>query len=92
MTNEQLKSKTTDLKARGEELIVKGNQRQLVFRNKAGKTFFETTLTIVAGVSAFLLLTGFVSVPLLVVAGAIAMFMGVRVELQHNESVSVVES
>lgn len=83
MTREELNAKTTDLKARGKELVSEGNQRQLVFRNKAGNTFFETTLTIVVGVSAFLVLTGFVSIPLLVVAGAIAMVMGVQVEVQQ---------
>lgn len=80
------------IKTRGQELVTEGNQRNLVFRNKTGKSFFEVSLTVAAAVAAFLFLTGFVSIPLVVVGSVIAYFFGVRVEMLNRLETVEIES
>lgn len=87
MNNETIKTQANDLVARGKDLVAEGNQRQLVFRNKEGKVLVETSLTMAVGISLFLMITGFVSIPLLVIATGIAMFMGIKVQIRHRQDV-----
>lgn len=87
MNNETIKTQANDLVARGKDLVTEGNQRQLVFRNKEGKVLVETSLTMAVGISLFLMITGFVSIPLLVIATGIAMFMGIKVQIRHRQDV-----
>lgn len=84
MTNETIKTQANDIVARGKDLVAEGNQRQLVFRNKDGKQLVELSVTMAVGIALFLFITGFVSIPLLVIASGIAMLMGVKVEIQHR--------
>ncbi|MGB7342253.1 MAG: DUF4342 domain-containing protein [Phototrophicaceae bacterium] len=79
-----LKTQTQNIKVRGQELIAQGNQRQVIFRKKSGESLFETNLTIVAGVTAFMVITGFVSIPLIVIGAVVAMLMGIRVEVDNR--------
>ncbi|GAB5491905.1 MAG: hypothetical protein Phog2KO_21200 [Phototrophicaceae bacterium] len=87
MNNETIKTQANDVVARGKDLVAKGNQRQLVFRNKEGKSLFEISLTVAVGVSLLLLFTGFVSIPLLVIATGIAMFLGIKAEIRHSDNI-----
>ena len=80
------------LKTRGQELVAEGNQRHLVFYNKSGQEYFQTSLTIAAAVSVFLLLTGILSIPLVLIAGIIATVAGVRVDLVNSQQTTGSES
>lgn len=80
------------IKTRGQELVAEGNQRNLVFRNKTGKSFFEVSVTVAAAVAFFLFITGFVSIPLVVIGSAIAYFSGVRVEMLNQSETNEIEA
>ena len=80
------------LKTRGQELVAEGNQRSLVFRNKNGQEYFQTSLTIATAVTVFLLLTGFLSIPVVLIGGAIATVAGVRVDLVNSQQTVEVEA
>jgi hypothetical protein len=86
MTNETIKTQAENLKERGKDLLAEGNQRQVVFRNRDGSVLFQTSLTIVAGVALVLLFTG-VSIPLVIIAAGVAMFMGIRVEILNQSEI-----
>lgn len=83
MTTQNIKNQTNNLVEHGKVLVNQGNQRQLVLQSKAGNTLIQSKLTIVAAVTAFLLLTGFISIPLVIIAAVIGMVLGVKVEI-HN--------
>lgn len=86
MSNEAIKTQAQDLMQRGQDLVEEGNQRQLVFLSKAGNPVVQTKLTIAAGVGAFLLITGIVSLPLVIIASVIAYMMGIRAEIRQLTS------
>lgn len=92
MTSETMKTEANNLVARGKELVAEGSQRQLVFRTKAGRTLVEPTLTLTVAVAAFLLITGFISMPFIVIAMVVGLVMGIQVEVRHNDTVSHLES
>lgn len=79
-----LKTQAENIKVRGQELVAQGNQRQVIFRKKSGEALFETNLTIVAGVTALMVITGFVSIPLIILAVVVSMLMGIRVEVENR--------
>lgn len=83
MTTQNIKNQTNNLVEHGKVLVNQGNQRQLVLQSKAGNTLIQSKLTIVAAVTAFLLFTGFISIPLVIIAAVIGMVLGVKVEI-HN--------
>lgn len=83
MTTQNIKNQTNNLVEHGKVLVNQGNQRQLVLQSKAGNTLIQSKLTIVAAVTAFLLLTGFISIPLVIIAAVIGMVLGVKVEIRN---------
>lgn len=91
MTSETMKTEANNLVARAKDLVAEGNQRQLVFRTKEGKTLIEPTLTLTVAVAAFLLITGFISIPFMVIATVVGMVMGVQVELRNHSAVHELE-
>lgn len=72
------------VKDRAKELVAEGNQRQVVLRSKSGESIFEVSLTVAVAIAAVLLVTGILSIPLLVIATVLAMIFGVRLELRNN--------
>ena len=80
------------IKTRGRELVTEGNQRNLVFRNKAGNSFFEVSVTVAVAVAFFLFITGFISIPLVVIGSAIAYYFGVRVEIINKPETVEIEA
>jgi|GEM_PF-5621615 len=72
------------VKDRAKELVAEGNQRQVVLRSKSGESIFEVSLTVAVAIAAVLLVTGILSIPLLVIATVLAMVFGVRLELRNN--------
>lgn len=80
------------IKTRGQELVTEGNQRNLVFRNKAGNSFFEVSVTVAIAVAFFLFITGFISVPLMVIGSAIAYFFGIRVNMLNQATTVEIEA
>ena len=78
-----IKNQTNNLLEQGKSLVNAGNQRQIVFQTKEGKTLIQSKLTIVVAVAVFLLITGFVSIPVVAIATIIAMAFGVKVELRN---------
>ena len=86
-THAQTQSQT--LKARAQELIEAGKRRTVVAQTKSGKMILNANLNLVLGVLAFLLIIGFVSIPILLIAAFLAVFFGVKVEVLHNNSASL---
>lgn len=82
-THTQTQSKT--LKARAQELINAGKKRTVVAQTKGGRMILNANLNLVLGVLAFLLLIGFVSIPILLIAAFFAVFFGVKVEVLFDD-------
>lgn len=83
MTSQDIKVQTNNLVEQAKSLVNQGNQRQLVLQTKEGKTLIQSKVTIVAAVSLFLLATGFISIPLVVIATIIGMVLGAKLELRN---------
>jgi len=92
MTNETLKTEANNLVERGKELVAQGNQRRLVFRNKDGKALVQSSLTVAAAIAFVMLVTGFISIPMIVIASIIAMVWGIRVEVQNTSTTVEIEA
>lgn len=83
MTSQDIKVQTNNLVEQAKTLVNEGNQRQLVLQTKEGKTLIQSKATTAAAVALFLLITGFISIPLLVIATVIGMVLGAKVEVRN---------
>lgn len=85
MTKSEFNQEAQNIIERGKELVAEGNQRQLVFLKKDGTQLFETSLTIALGVTVGLLVMGFLTWPVVLIAAIAAYASKIKVELRHNE-------
>jgi len=84
MTKQEIKEQAQQIVERGKELAEENNQRYLVLRKADGSEVFETSVTVAAGVALFLLVTGFLSWPLILIAAIAAYASKVKVELRQD--------
>jgi len=90
-----MNQQTQNVIERGRAAIKQGNDRKIVIRTKEGKQILQSSLTVVAGVGAFLLLTGFISWPIIVIAAIAGYAARLQVQLTEEEghvSTVVIES
>lgn len=87
MANQEFNQEAQSIKERGKELIAKGNQRQVVLHKQDGTQIVATSLTITASVGLFLLVTGFITFPIIVIAAIVAYMTKVGVELRHVDAI-----
>ena len=85
MNKEQFNQQSEELVAKGKTLVAEGNKRSLVFYKKDGDQLFETSVTVAAGVGLLALVTGFLTFPVIVIAGLAMYFTKTRVELHHEQ-------
>ena len=83
------KEQTQQIVERGKELAEEGKQRQITIRNRDGQKIVSTNLTIVVAVSLFLMVTGFLSAPLVIIAAAFAYWRGWQFEYSGNQVTEV---
>jgi uncharacterized protein DUF4342 len=81
MTKEKFNQEAQNLIEQGKQVVTEGKQRQIILRKQDGTQIVETNLTVVAGVGLFLLLTGFLTLPLVLIAALVAYATKVKVEL-----------
>jgi hypothetical protein len=85
MAQTELNQQTQNIIERGKEVVARGNQRHLVLRKQDGTQLFETSLTIAVAVGVALLVSGFITFPVIVIAALAAYFTKVRAELRRDE-------
>lgn len=83
------KEQTQQIVERGKELAEEGKQRQITLNNRDGQELVSTNLTIVVAVSLFLLVTGFLSAPLVIIAAAFGYWRGWRLDYSGNQVAEV---
>ena len=71
---------------RGKQLAEDGKQHQLIVRNRDGSPLVSTNATVVVGVSLLLLVTGFLSLPLVAIVALIGYWKGLRVEYTPSQA------
>lgn len=86
MTKEKFNQQAQNFLAQGKQVAAKGKQRQLTLRKQDGTQIVETNLTIVAAGGLFLLLTGFLTWPIVLIGAAVAYVTKVKLELSHNNT------
>ena len=84
MSKEEFNQQAQNIVERGKVAVAEGNQRHLVLRKQDGTQVFETTLTMAAGVGLFLLVTGLLSWPIILIAAITAYTTKVKVEVRHD--------
>ena len=83
------KEQTQNMVERGKELAEEGKQRHITIRNRDGQEIVSSNLTIVAAVSLVLLVTGFLSAPLVIIAAIFAYWRGWKFEYSGNRLTEV---
>jgi len=84
MTKTEFNEQAKNMVERGKELVEEGKQRQLVLLKQDGSQIFETNLTVAAGVTVALLVMGFLTWPIVLIAAIAAYATKVKLELRHE--------
>jgi hypothetical protein len=84
MTKSEFNQQAQTIMERGKEVVAEGKQRHLVLRKQDGTQLFETNLTVAAGATVGLLVMGFLTWPVVLIAAIAAYVTRVKLELRRD--------
>lgn len=82
MSKEQINQQAQNIVEQGKAIVAEGNQRHLVLHKQDGTEIFATSLTVATAVGVVLLVSGFLTWPIVLIAALVAYRTKVRLALR----------
>lgn len=88
MTKSQFNQQAQNMIERGKEAAEQGKQRHLVLRKQDGTQIVETNLTVAVAVGFVLVISGFLTWPIMLITAIAAYATKVKLELGQDNQIS----